>query len=220
MDKISSTNVDTIRFSLTETDGSKCSEETLSNRKWIIDSLKSINGTVLPINYTEAFYNSLFRYPEDQSVAWISFEKRNEEDKDKGEPIGAIILKPDKEAGLISVLTFAVLSKHRSKGIGKVLIEKAFEECRKRTEYSGGTETTTAKDKFIWKEMEVHVQKDNEGAIRFYKTYGFRQKKGKSEERNYYRRVSYGSTTAIVLYKNVVSNNSSEPAKKKRKKTT
>lgn len=208
-----------VRVSLTETDGSKCPEEALSNRKRVIESAKSINSTVLPVNYTESFYNSLFRYPEDRSVAWAAFVKGKKEG-DRDEPAGAIILKPDKGAGVVSILTFAVLSGHRSKGIGKVLIEKAFEECKKRVEEDEkGDGDSTKKEKSVWREMEVHVQKDNDGAIRFYKSQGFYQKKGHKEEANYYRRASFGSTTAVVLYKKIMpSTESHEPAKKKRKK--
>ena len=211
-------SLEVIRFSLTETDCSRCPEEALSTRKRVIDIARSINSTVLPINYAESFYNSLFRYPEDRSVAWTAFVKGKKEG-DKDEPSGAIILKPDKGAGVVSILTFAVLSGHRSKGIGKALIEKAYEECKKRIEEEEKTEgDSITKEKSIWREMEVHVQKDNEGAIRFYKGQGFRQRKGHKEEINYYRRASFGSTTAVVLYKKILLDTESpEPAKKKRK---
>lgn len=161
---------------------------------------------MLPISYTESFYNSLFRYPEDQSVAWIASIKTKEEE----EPVGALILKPDKGTGVVSILTFAVLSRHKSRGIGKVLIGQAIEECRKRLGDNSA--------KSIWKEVEVHVQEDNEEAVRFYKSHGFHKKRGKGEEKNYYRRALFGSTTAIVLYKNILPDEEGdEPAKKKRK---
>lgn len=202
--------VNITRFSLTDTDGSKYPEEALSNKKRVIESVRGINSAVLPISYTESFYNSLFRYPEDQSVAWIASVRTKEGEKEEEEPVGALILKPDKGAGVASILTFAVLSRHRSRGIGKLLIEQATEECRRRLGDSN--------DKSIWKEVEVHVQEDNEGAVRFYKSHGFHKKKGKGEEKNYYRRALFGSTTATVLYKNILSDKEKdEPAKKKRK---
>ena len=186
-----------VRFSLTEADGRPSSEETLSSRKRVLDGARCINATVLPVSYAESFYNSLFRYPEDFSVAWLAVGKTK---KGKEESMGALVARPDKKAGAVSILTLAVLTRHRGKGVGKRLVERVVEECVKRSEKKGAG-TTTAEgscNNCPWDELEVYVQKDNEEGIRFYIGQGFSLVKGMTVE-NYYRRVSFGSSTAVVL---------------------
>ena len=100
-----------VRFSLTEADGRPSSEETLSNRKRVLDGARSVNA--------ESFYTSLFRYPEDFSVAWLAVGKAKKGKEE--EPMGALVARPDKKAGTVSILTLAVLArqrKRRGKGVG------------------------------------------------------------------------------------------------------
>jgi len=134
-------------------------QETYSIRKFNMNDLQGvmqINRTCLPENYTDFFFLDLYRrFPETFIVA--------EQD---GEVVGYIMCRVEVGlsglglGGLIKkghVVSIAVSSEHRRKGIGEALVSKAMEAMK----------LYNAKQSYL----EVRVTNDD--AIRLYKKLGF-----------------------------------------------
>ncbi|HXX88163.1 MAG TPA: ribosomal protein S18-alanine N-acetyltransferase [Candidatus Acidoferrum sp.] len=134
-------------------------QETYSIRKFNMNDLQGvmqINRTCLPENYTDFFFLDLYRrFPETFIVA--------EQD---GEVVGYIMCRVEVGlsglglGGLIKkghVVSIAISSEHRRKGIGEALVSKAMEAMK----------LYNAKQSYL----EVRVTNDD--AIRLYKKLGF-----------------------------------------------
>ena len=134
-------------------------QETYSIRKFNMNDLQGVmqlNRTCLPENYTDFFFLDLYRrFPETFFVA--------EQD---GEVVGYIMCRVEVGlsglglGGLIKkghVVSIAVSSEHRRKGIGEALVSKAIEAMK----------LYNAKQSYL----EVRVTNDD--AIRLYKKLGF-----------------------------------------------
>ena len=134
-------------------------QETYSIRKFNMNDLQGVmqlNRTCLPENYTDFFFLDLYRrFPETFIVA--------EQD---GEVVGYIMCRVEVGlsglglGGLIKkshVVSIAVSSEHRRKGIGEALVSKAMEAMK----------VYNAKQSYL----EVRVTNDD--AIRLYKKLGF-----------------------------------------------
>lgn len=134
-------------------------QETYSLRKFSMNDLQGvmqINHTCLPENYTDFFFLDLYRrFPETFIVA-----------EQGGEVIGYIMCRVEVGlsglglSGLIKkghVVSVAVSSEHRRKGIGEALVSKAMEAMKL----------------YNSKQSYLEVRVTNDDAIRLYKKLGF-----------------------------------------------
>ncbi|EFA77342.1 hypothetical protein PPL_12553 [Heterostelium album PN500] len=125
-----------------------------------IGQLKLLNSSVLPVSYDEKFYNKLLQ-PNGFITKLAYFNDI---------VVGAVSCRIDQAGNEQSlyIMTFCVLAKYRSLGIGKKLLEFVEQTCKN-----------------TYSKITLHVQINSE-AIEFYKKYGFTID---STISNYYRDI-------------------------------
>ena len=136
-----------------------------------IAQLKIINSSSLPVTYPDQFY---------KSVVSSKNETLNKYAYHNGFVIGAICCKhPDNDTSKLYIMTLGVLPCYRSKNVGTKLVQSVLDAVTEQKEKNEGSEKDV-------NEISLHVQVNNEDAIRFYERLGF--VKGEKVE-NYYKRL-------------------------------
>ncbi|CAH8440233.1 unnamed protein product [Heterobilharzia americana] len=151
-----------------------------------IKQFRLINQTVFPVTYTEKFYSDVLKnsnmcrlaYFNDIVVGAVSYRIEN-----------VVVRSPDAAdecSGQISqtvkkcyIMTLGCLAPYRGYGVGTLMLKHVIKCCQKH----GGI-----------KSIYLHVHVDNEGAVAFYKRFGFEIT---GEVNDYYRRIQ--PQTAYVL---------------------
>ncbi|EFC44525.1 predicted protein [Naegleria gruberi] len=115
-----------------------------------IEQLKILNNYIYPIKYRESVYEQILQKgPEFNQFAIFN-----------DIPVGSFSCRVDSCEGNPSIylMLLGVLPKYRKLGIGRELISKVFEICKK----------------FSIDRCHLHVQCTNESAIQFYEKIGFK----------------------------------------------
>eukprot|EP01126_Amoeba_proteus_P045598 TRINITY_DN5116_c0_g1_i10.p1 TRINITY_DN5116_c0_g1~~TRINITY_DN5116_c0_g1_i10.p1 ORF type:complete len:205 (+),score=24.80 TRINITY_DN5116_c0_g1_i10:63-677(+) len=120
-----------------------------------VKQLKILNAVVFPVKYRDPFYDSLLRKPDLSQLAFYNDLF-----------VGAVCcrLEPIESGSNICrlyIMTLGVLPSYRKCGIGSKLLEYVLDYSKKQH------------GKFTIKDIYLHVQTSNEGAINFYKKFGF-----------------------------------------------
>ncbi|PAA53245.1 hypothetical protein BOX15_Mlig018463g1, partial [Macrostomum lignano] len=140
-----------------------------------IRQLRIINQVVFPVSYTDKFYDDILENGELGRLAYFN-----------DIVVGAVCCRIQSEAGQrrLYIMTLGCLAPYRELGVGTKLLEYVFEIC--------------SRDKNI-DNIFLHVQTSNEGALAFYKKFGFEIV---DTAYNYYKRIV--PPDAYVLQKNLV----------------
>nr|CAX73304.1 N-acetyltransferase NAT13 [Schistosoma japonicum] len=152
-----------------------------------IKQFRLINQTVFPVTYTEKFYSDVLKnskmcrlaYFNDIVVGAVSYRIENVVVKN-------VDLAADDNYGQTSqtvkkcyIMTLGCLAPYRGYGVGTLMLKHVIKSCLKH----GGI-----------KSIYLHVHVGNEGAVAFYKRFGFEIT---GEVNDYYRRIH--PQTAYVL---------------------
>jgi ribosomal protein S18 acetylase RimI-like enzyme len=130
-----------------------------------VEQLRIINSTSLPISYADGFY---------KDVVKAKNESLNKYAYHNGFVIGSICCRIQDESK-IYIMTLGVLPSYRGRNVGTKLVQSVVDYAMSEEVRSKGVQ-----------EILLHVQIDNEDAIKFYQRLGF--EKGEMVE-NYYKRI-------------------------------
>lgn len=137
-----------------------------------IKQLKRLNQVVFPVTYNDKFYKDVLEVGELAKLAYFN-----------DIVVGAVCCREDKTDGQrrLYIMTLGCLAPYRRLHIGTTMLEHVLRICEEDGNYHN---------------VFLHVQVNNEGAIKFYEKFGF-----KIEERkqNYYKRIE--PADAYVLQK-------------------
>ncbi|GIL57726.1 hypothetical protein Vafri_12880 [Volvox africanus] len=142
-----------------------------------LDQLKILNNVIFPIKYADEIYRQCMACGELTQLAFHNDIL-----------VGAIATRCEKQANgkaKAYIATLGVLAPYRSLGIGSKLLARTLAAC--------------AHDPNI-EEVFVHVQVDNDEAIRFYERHGFQR--GETVK-DYYKKLS--QSDAAILTKKLTS---------------
>nr|CAH8827157.1 unnamed protein product [Trichobilharzia regenti] len=149
-----------------------------------IKQFRLINQNVFPVTYTEKFYSDVLKnskmcrlaYFNDIVVGAVSYRIENvlvkSSDPSGDESSGQTVKK-------CYIMTLGCLAPYRGHGVGTLMLKHVIKFCQKH----GGI-----------KSIYLHVHVGNEGAVAFYKRFGFEIT---GEVDDYYRRIQ--PQTAYVL---------------------
>ncbi|KAI8775401.1 N-alpha-acetyltransferase 50 [Biomphalaria glabrata] len=137
-----------------------------------IKQLKRLNQVVFPVTYNDKFYKDVLEVGELAKLAYYN-----------DIVIGAVCCRIDTSENVrrLYIMTLGCLAPYRRLGIGTVMLEHVLNICEK----DGNIDN-----------VFLHVQVNNEGAIKFYEKFGF---KIVEEKKNYYKRIE--PADAYVLQK-------------------
>lgn len=145
-----------------------------------IKQLRIINLNVFPVSYNDKFYRDVLLVGEFAKLAYFN-----------DIVVGAVCCRaepcPVSGGHRIYIMTLGCLAPYRQLGIGTFMLEHVFKLCER-----------DPKVKYIY----LHVQVNNEGALAFYKRYGFEIVE---QKQNYYKRIE--PADAYVLQKRLTSEN-------------
>jgi ribosomal protein S18 acetylase RimI-like enzyme len=130
-----------------------------------VEQLRIINSTSLPIAYADGFY---------KDVVKAKNETLNKYAYHNGFVIGAICCRVQDDSK-IYIMTLGVLPSYRGRNVGTKLVQSVIDYA-----------ITEEAQKEGIKEISLHVQINNEDAMKFYGRLGFQ--KGDMVE-NYYKRI-------------------------------
>ncbi|XP_062019338.1 uncharacterized protein LOC133735907 [Rosa rugosa] len=111
--------------------------------------LKKLNTALFPVRYNDRYYADALAAGDFSKLAYYS-----------DICVGSIACRLEKKEGgvvRVYIMTLGVLAPYRGIGIGKKLLNHAFELCAKQN----------------ISEIYLHVQTNNDDAISFYKKFGF-----------------------------------------------
>lgn len=114
-----------------------------------IKQLKKLNSVVFPVSYNDKFYKDVLEVGELAKLAYYN-----------DIVVGAVCCRIDQteDARRLYIMTLGCLAPYRRLGIGTVMLEHVLKWCDK----DGSIDN-----------VYLHVQVSNEGAIGFYKGFGF-----------------------------------------------
>eukprot|EP01024_Parvocaulis_polyphysoides_P031928 TRINITY_DN28744_c0_g3_i3.p3 TRINITY_DN28744_c0_g3~~TRINITY_DN28744_c0_g3_i3.p3 ORF type:complete len:184 (-),score=21.15 TRINITY_DN28744_c0_g3_i3:305-817(-) len=114
-----------------------------------LQQLKVLNEAILPIRYSDKVYQDCLAYGEVTQLAYHNDVL-----------IGAIACRLEKQGSSVKLylMTLGVLSNYRNMGVGRRLLQRCLRKAQS--------------DKSL-EEAYLHVQVNNEAAIRFYKHFDF-----------------------------------------------
>jgi len=141
-----------------------------------INQLKRLNQVVFPVTYNDKFYKDVLEVGELAKLAFFN-----------DIVVGAVCCREDKSNGerRLYIMTLGTLAPYRRFGIGTVMLEHVLKICEKDGNFNN---------------VFLHVQVNNEGAIKFYEKFGFEIVE---QKQNYYKRIE--PADAYVLQKTFVS---------------
>ncbi|XP_015118313.1 probable N-acetyltransferase san [Diachasma alloeum] len=139
-----------------------------------IKQLKLLNQVVFPVSYNEKFYKDVLEAGELAKLAYYN-----------DIVVGAVCCRVDtsENARRLYIMTLGCLSPYRRLGIGTVMVQHVLNYVKKDENFNS---------------IFLHVQVNNEGAIDFYKKFGFEIVATKQQ---YYKRIE--PADAHVLQKTV-----------------
>ncbi|NP_001155571.1 N-acetyltransferase-like [Acyrthosiphon pisum] len=141
-----------------------------------IKQLKRLNTVVFPVSYNEKFYKDVLEAGELAKLAYYN-----------DIVVGAVCCRIDQEVGRrLYIMTLGCLSQYRRLGIGSMMVEHVLNYVE-----SDGT----------FDSVYLHVQLNNDSAIKFYKKFGFEIVETKE---HYYKRIE--PADAYVLEKRLRPN--------------
>nr|ACO11824.1 Probable acetyltransferase san [Lepeophtheirus salmonis] len=129
-----------------------------------INILKKINEVVLPVIYNVQFYKAVLEYGEFSKLAYYN-------DIVVGAVCCRIHTSTNPASRKLYIMTLGCLSPYRRRGIGSQMLRHVLDTVEKEGNFDAIT---------------LHVQANNEGAIEFYKNFGF-DIVGTKEQ--YYKRI-------------------------------
>ncbi|CAH0386088.1 unnamed protein product [Bemisia tabaci] len=138
-----------------------------------IKQLKQLNTVVFPVSYNEKFYKDVLEAGELAKLAYYN-----------DIVVGAVCCRIDPNNGRrLYIMTLGCLSPYRRLGIGSTMVEHVLNYVEKDGNFDS---------------VYLHVQLNNDGAIEFYKKFGFEIVETKE---HYYKRIE--PADAYVLEKNL-----------------
>jgi len=140
-----------------------------------INQLKRLNQVVFPVTYNDKFYKDVLEVGELAKLAFFN-----------DIVVGAVCCREDKSNGerRLYIMTLGTLAPYRRFGIGTVMLEHVLKICEKDGNFNN---------------VFLHVQVNNEGAIKFYEKFGFEIVE---QKQNYYKRIE--PADAYVLQKTFI----------------
>ncbi|KXJ25217.1 N-alpha-acetyltransferase 50 [Exaiptasia diaphana] len=137
-----------------------------------IKQLKKLNSVVFPVTYNEKFYKDVLEGGELAKLAYYN-----------DIVVGGVCCRVDKteDGRRLYIMTLGCLAPYRRLGIGTLMLEHVLKICEK----DGNIDN-----------IYLHVQISNQGAIDFYKGFGFEIIETKKQ---YYKRID--PADAYVLQK-------------------
>jgi len=137
-----------------------------------IKQLKKLNSVVLPVSYNDKFYKDILGVGELARLAYFN-----------DIVVGAVCCRIDKSdnARRLYIMTLACLAPYRRLGFGTKMLEHVLKICEEDGKFDS---------------VYLHVQISNEGAIAFYRKFGFEIVETKTQ---YYKRID--PPDAYVLQK-------------------
>lgn len=136
-----------------------------------IKQLKRLNTVVFPVSYNEKFYKDVLEAGELAKLAYYN-----------DIVVGAVCCRIDSEVGRrLYIMTLGCLYPYRRLGIGTMMVQHVLNYVEKDGNFDS---------------IYLHVQLNNDGAIEFYKKFGFKIVETKE---HYYKRIE--PADAYVLEK-------------------
>merc|ERR1712179_224106 len=137
-----------------------------------IKLLRKVNTVVFPVSYHDKFYKDVLEAGELAKLAYFN-----------DIVVGAVCCRVDTNDNQrrLYIMTLGALAPYRRLGIGTVMLEHVLSICKADGNYDN---------------VFLHVQVNNEGAIKFYEKHGFEIVE---EKKNYYKRIE--PADAYVLQK-------------------
>ncbi|XKL65058.1 hypothetical protein PGB90_005144 [Kerria lacca] len=145
-----------------------------------IKQLKRLNTVVFPVSYNEKFYKDVLEAGELAKLAYYN-----------DIVVGAVCCRIDLEIGRrLYIMTLGCLYPYRRLGIGTMMVQHVLNYVEKDGNFDS---------------IYLHVQLNNDGAIEFYKKFGFTIVETKE---HYYKRIE--PADAYVLEKTLKSATNNE----------
>jgi len=146
-----------------------------------IKQLKKLNSVVFPVSYNDKFYKDILDVGELAKLAFYN-----------DIVVGAVCCRIDKldNARRLYIMTLGCLARYRRYGIGTEMLKHVLKICEDDGKFDS---------------VYLHVQVSNEGAIGFYRKFGFEIIETKTQ---YYKRIE--PADAYVLQKTLVPNNNNK----------
>ncbi|XP_013413617.1 N-alpha-acetyltransferase 50-like [Lingula anatina] len=137
-----------------------------------IKQLKKLNQVVFPVSYNDKFYKDVLEVGELAKLAYFN-----------DIVVGAVCCRIDvsENQRRLYIMTLGVLAPYRRYGIGTVMLEHVLKICEQDGNFDN---------------VYLHVQVNNDSAIKFYENFGFEIVERKQ---NYYKRIE--PADAFVLQK-------------------
>ncbi|XP_057302127.1 N-alpha-acetyltransferase 50-like [Hydractinia symbiolongicarpus] len=137
-----------------------------------IKQLKKLNSVVFPVSYNDKFYKDILDVGELAKLAFYN-----------DIVVGAVCCRVDKSdnSRRLYIMTLGCLAPYRRLGIGTIMLEHVLKICEDDGKFDS---------------VYLHVQVSNEGAIGFYRNFGFEIIETKTQ---YYKRIE--PADAYVLQK-------------------
>lgn len=149
-----------------------------------IKQLKRLNQVVFPVSYNDKFYKDVLEVGELAKLAYFN-----------DIVVGAVCCREDKSEGQrrLYIMTLGCLAPYRNLGIGTAMLKHVLTLCKQDGKFDN---------------IYLHVQINNESAIKFYEKHGF---KIVEKKENYYKRIE--PADAYVLQKDLRETNSDDSNK-------
>lgn len=137
-----------------------------------IKQLKRLNQYIFPISYNDKFYKDVLEVGDLAKLAFFN-----------DVVVGAVCCRVDILDGVrrLYIMTLGCLAPYRRRGIGTALLQHVLDICKKKRRFQS---------------VFLHVQINNESAIKFYQNFGFEIVETKKQ---YYKKIQ--PTDAYVLRK-------------------
>ncbi|KAF7992306.1 hypothetical protein HCN44_001631 [Aphidius gifuensis] len=148
-----------------------------------IKQLKLLNQVVFPVSYNEKFYKDVLEAGELAKLAYYN-----------DIVVGAVCCRVDtsENSRRLYIMTLGCLSPYRRLGIGTVMVQHVLNYVNKDANFDS---------------IFLHVQVNNEGAIDFYKKFGFEIVATKNQ---YYKRITPPDAHVLQKTLNSKSNDNHE----------
>ncbi|EOR01799.1 hypothetical protein E3P92_03226 [Wallemia ichthyophaga] len=151
-----------------------------------IGTLRRLNGVILPVPYSNGVYEQV-QSPELEDFCKLVYYNDI--------PVGSVCCKV--EAGKLYIMILAVLAPYRRQGLGRHMLNHILKAAVSDPEPIIKGDKVQPRKKLD--SVYMHVQKENDDAIEFYKANGFSIQ---ADVKDYYKRLKgEGSRDAFVLSK-------------------
>ncbi|TIB73465.1 acyl-CoA N-acyltransferase [Wallemia mellicola] len=155
-----------------------------------IGTLRRLNGVILPVPYSDRVYEEV-QSPELEDFCKLINEAVYYNDI----PVGSVCCRI--EGGKLYIMILAVLAPYRRQGLGRHMLQHILKAAVSDPEPIIPGDKVQPRKKLG--SVYLHVQKENNDALEFYKKEGFTQEE---EVKDYYKRLTGdGSRDAYVLRK-------------------